>query len=79
MPSSRSNSKFRVMILWSITFLCIFLFILPDSAQAKKVFNPETGQGIRWLKDRVWQFGRGDGSVIAGNIRLLAGGSIDGH
>jgi len=40
---------------------------------------PETGQDIRWLTDRVWQFGRGDGAVIAGGIRLRPGGKIEGY
>jgi len=44
------------------------------SAQA-----PGTDGDIRWLTDRVWQFGRGDGSVIAGKIRLRSGGKIEGY
>ena len=40
---------------------------------------PETGQDIRWLTDRVWQFGRRDGSVIANSIRLRPGGKIEGY
>jgi len=44
------------------------------SAQA-----PGTDQDIRWLTDRIWQFGRGDGSVIANSIRLRPGGKIEGY
>ncbi len=31
------------------------------------------------LLDRTWQFGRGDGSVIAQKIRLLGDGTIEGY
>ena len=39
----------------------------------------QTGGDAGWVVDRVWQFGRGDGSVIAKRIRLLPGGKIQGY
>jgi hypothetical protein len=39
----------------------------------------EPAQDIRWLTERTWQFGRGDGSVIANSIRLRPGGKIEGY
>jgi hypothetical protein len=73
MPSSHSASKFRLMMLWAIPFLIVFLFIAPNVSHATKIFSP------KWLTDRVWQFGRGDGSVIAKTIRLRPGGKIEGY
>lgn len=62
MGSIRSILKFRFIMLWTILCVSIFLFIVPGSAQAKKVFNPqdtpwETPEGRacfeQWIREAI--------------------------
>jgi len=62
MPRSWSSSKFRMM-LWTIICLSIFLFIVPNSAQAMPWETPEGHACFeQWIRDAMAKMNAYNGS-----------------